>query len=69
MPDGTIEEKLQSSRELSPSKILHILILVFSRPHDLARPQRSDMRNSGDEPHYDEQDRESAADAVDGWAV
>lgn len=64
-----IEERLQSRRELSPSQVLHILVLVFSRPHDLASPQRPDMRNGGDEPHDDEQDSQSAADAVDSWAA
>lgn len=64
-----IEGQLQSRRELTPSQVLHILVLVFSRPHDLACPQRPDMRNSGDEPHDNEKDRESAADAVDGWAA
>ena len=64
-----IEVLLQSRRELAPSQVLHILVLIFSWPHDLASPQRPDMRNSGDEPHYDEKDRESAADAVDGWAA
>lgn len=27
------------------------------------------MRNGGDEPHDDEQDSQSAADAVDGWTA
>ena len=64
-----IEGQLQSRRELTPSQVLHILVLVFSRPQDLACPERPDMRNSGDEPHDNEKDRESAADAVDGWAA
>lgn len=27
------------------------------------------MRNGGDEPHDNEKDRESAADAIDGWTA
>ena len=64
-----IEEWLQSRRKLAPSQVLHILILVFSRPHDLASPQRLDVSNGRDEPHYDEQDCQGAADAVDGGTV
>jgi hypothetical protein len=63
------KKRKESSRELAPPEILHILILVLARPHDLALPQRLDMRDGRDEPHDDEEDRQRAADAVDAGAV
>ena len=59
----------RSSRELAPAEILHVLVLVLARPHDLALQQRVNVRNGGYEPHDDEEDRERAADAVDTGAV
>jgi hypothetical protein len=52
--DGKI---VQSRRELAPSKILHVLVFVFPRPHNPAMPKRPDVSDSGDKPHDDKQDR------------
>ena len=56
------------SRELAPSKMPHILVLVLSGPHDLALPQCTNVRWRDDEPHYHQQNRQSTAYAVDRWA-
>lgn len=57
------------SRELAPAEIRHVLILVLARPHDLSLPQRQNVSDGGDEPHDNEQDGQSAADAIDARTV
>lgn len=56
-------------RKLSPSKILHILVLILSWPHDLASPQSLNMSHSSDQPHDDQEYRQSAAYSIDTRAV
>lgn len=71
---GTSTFLSTSSRIPPPSHhlhilILHILILVFPRPHDLPSYHSSNMKSRGHEPEDNQNDRQSTTDTIDDPAA
>jgi hypothetical protein len=48
--------------------MVHVLVFIFARPHDLALPERSNVSYGRDDPHDHQQHGERTTYPIDSWA-